>query len=259
MDDARRELYVRALALPGALIGAQCAVALSPGLVHLMAMWVHESGHAAAAWLTGFAAFPGPWITPVADERSLFVTLLLAGALMAGIYHAWQRERGFWVAVASVVLVCALSGAFALHPLRARQLITFAGDGGCFVLGSVLMLTMYARAEHPLRREHLRWVCLAVGALAFMDVRVTWSGGPGALPFGEDDRGFSDASVLTELDGWTPALLVDRYAQLAAACFIVLACAWAIGLLQAIGDGSTPPISSSPSSFPRTRRTASTH
>src|SRR5690349_15937635 len=128
MDDARRELYVRALALPGALIGAKVATAISPGLVRLMAMWVHESGHAVAAWLTGFAAFPGPWITPIAEERSVLVTLVLAGALAAGIYQAWQRERGFWMAAASAVLALALFGAFALHPIRARQLITFAGD-----------------------------------------------------------------------------------------------------------------------------------
>jgi len=262
MDAARRELYVRALALPGALIGARVATAISPALVHMLAMWVHESGHAVTAWLTGFAAFPGPWITPIGSERSPLVTLVLAGALAVGAYRAWQIERWFWVVAATAVLGVALAGAFALHPLYARQLFTFMGDGGCFVLGSVLMLTMYARADHPLRREHLRWVCLAIGALAFMDVRTTWSGATGRLPFGEDDRGLSDASTLTELYGWTMGLLVDRYAQLAVGCFIVLAAVWAVGLLQAAGAPEGAPLrtatSSSPSSLPRTRRTAST-
>src|SRR5215207_3607778 len=149
----RRELYVRALALPGALIGARLATAVMPGPVRMLSMWVHESGHAASAWLTGFAAFPGPWFTPIDLERSLMVTLAVAGALAAGAYRAWQSERWFWVVAASVVMVMTLMGTFALHPLYARQLIVFGGDGGCFGLGSLLMLTMYARAGHPMREE----------------------------------------------------------------------------------------------------------
>jgi len=258
MDDARRELYVRALALPGALIVARIATGVMPGPVRMISMWVHESGHAVAAWLTGFAAFPGPWFTPIDLERSLMVTLVLAGALAAGAYYAWQIERWFWVATAGVVLALALAGAFAVHPIRARELFTFFGDGGCFVLGTALMLTMYARAGHQLRQERLRWVCLAVGALAFMDARATWFGDISNLPLGEDDRGLSDASVLTESHGWSLELLVARYQHLAVACFIVLAVAWVLGLAQAIGEQQAAATSNSPSSFPRTRRTAST-
>jgi len=258
MEDARRELYVRALALPGALIGARIATAVMPGPVRMISMWVHESGHAAAAWLTGFAAFPGPWFTPVDLERSLMVTLVLTGALAVGAYRAWQLERWFWMAAAGMVLALALPGTFVMHPLNARQLITFGGDGGCFVLGSLLMLTMYARADHPLRQEHLRWVCLVAGALAFMDARATWFGAAGNLPLGEDDRGLSDASVLTESYGWTLPLLVGRYTQLATGCFVALAAAYAAGLVSALGAQPAAASASSLSSFPRTRRTAST-
>jgi hypothetical protein len=245
VEDTRRELYVRALALPGALIAARAVTAVMPGPVRMLSMWVHETGHAAAAWLTGFPAFPGPWFTPVDSERSLAFALLVTGALAAGLYYAWRSERWFWAACAGALLPLALFGSFGLHPLHAQQLIIFGGDGGCFVIGSVLMLTMYARADHQMRTERLRWVCLAVGALAFMDARATWFGDVGAIPFGEDDRGFSDPSVLTELYGWTLPVLVGRYQQLAVACFAVLGCTWAIGLYT-------------PSSFPRTRRTAAT-
>ena len=232
----------------------------------MITMWVHESGHAAAAWLTGFSAFPGPWFTPVDLERSLMVTLVLAGALAAGAYRAWQIERWFWVAAAVVMLALTLAGTFALHLIRARALMTFFGDGGCFVLGSVLMLSVYARADHQLRQERLRWAFLAVGALAFMDAAATWFGDMSSLPLGEDDRGLSDASVLTEAHGWPLELLVSRYQQVAVACFLVLAVAWVLGLAQAMGEltagalEGAPPgtTSSTPSSFPRTRRTAST-
>src|SRR5687768_2696944 len=64
---ARRELYVRALALPCALVVAQVTSAAMPFAANILAMWVHEAGHAVAAWLAGFTAFPGPWITVVGD------------------------------------------------------------------------------------------------------------------------------------------------------------------------------------------------
>jgi hypothetical protein len=258
VEDSRRELYVRALALPGALIGARIATTVMPAPVRMISMWVHESGHAASAWLTGFAAFPGPWFTPIDLERSSIVTLAVTGALAAGAYRAWQSERWLWVAAAGAVMVLALLGAFALHPIYARQLIVFGGDGGCFVLGSLLMLTMYARAGHPVRDERLRWAFLVFGALAFMDARATWFNGPGAVPFGEDDRGLSDPSVLTEEYGWSLTLLIDRYAQLATFCFIVLAVVYAAGLVSAFNEARAAASASSPSSFPRSRRTAAT-
>jgi hypothetical protein len=251
-----RELYVRALALPGALIGAHLATAVMPGPVRMFSMWVHESGHATAAWLTGFAAFPGPWLTPIDLERSLMVTLAVVGALAAGAYRAWESERWFWVGAAGAVMVMTLIGTFALHPLYARQLIVFGGDGGCFVLGSLLMLTMYARADHPVREERLRWVFLVFGALAFMDARATWFSGPGAVPFGEDGRGFSDPSVLTELYGWSVMLLIDRYTQLATSCFVVLAAVYAAGLVSALNEARTATTASSPRETGRLARKA---
>jgi hypothetical protein len=253
-----RELYVRALALPGALIGARLATAVMPGPVRMFSMWLHETGHAMTAWMTGFSAFPGPWFTPVEDERSIAVTIVLAGALAAGAYRAWQSERWFWVAAAGAAMVLTMMGTFALHPLEARQLIVFGGDGGCFVLGSLLMLTMYARADHPVTEERLRWAFLVFGALSFMDARATWFGDVGAIPFGEDERGFSDPSVLTELYGWSVPALIGRYTRLATACFVVLAGAYTAGLWTVLAGGRAGATESSPSSFPRSRRTAST-
>jgi len=101
--------------------------------------------------------------------------------------------------------------------------LVFAGDGGCFVLGTMLMLTVYAREEHPIRRDQLRWGLLVIGALAFMDVRTVWSGPFDGLPFGENEGGLSDPSVLTEVYGWSLLTLVNRYNQLAHACLALLA------------------------------------
>ena len=104
----------------------------------------------------------------------------------------------------------------------AQQLIVFGGDGGGLAIGTMLMLTVYAREEHPLRRDHLRWWLLVIGALAFMDVYAVWSGPINRLPFGDNENGLSDPSVLTEMYGWTLIGLVNRYRQLAHACLTLL-------------------------------------
>jgi hypothetical protein len=91
-----------------------------------------------------------------------------------------------------------------------------------------------------------------------MDARATWFGGLDAVPFGEDDRGLSDPSVLTEEYGWSVTLLIGRYRQLATSCLVVLAVVYVAGLVSAINEARAATTASSPSSFPRTRRTAST-
>jgi hypothetical protein len=228
----RGELRARVLALPCALLGAWAAVKTSPGLVRIFTMWVHESGHAVVAWLCGYTAWPGPWITPVGGERNFALTATMVGLLGFGAFRAWQRERWFWVVLAAAVLLLTLCCTLLLREGQARQLITFGGDGGCFVLGSVLMLAMYARADHPFRSEHLRWALLILGALAFMDAYLVWSGPFDHLPFGEDEHGLSDPAVLAEEFGWSVLLLVDRYLELARACFVVLVAAYAAGMAQ---------------------------
>ena len=233
-DDLQRERRARVLALPSALLGAWLAVKAAPGLVRMFSMWVHESGHAVSAWLCGYSAWPGPWFTPVASERSITLTVLILALLVFGAYRAWQRERWFWVAAAAVVLLMTLCCTLLLNAAKAQQLITFGGDGGCLVLGTALMLTVYSRADHPLRSERLRWALLIFGALAFMDAYVIWSGSFDRLPFGETERGLSDPSVLVEQFGWGVLLLVNRYVALARACFFVLAAAYVAGIMETV-------------------------
>jgi hypothetical protein len=231
-----RESLARAAALPVALLFGWLAVQASPGAVRLIGMWVHESGHAVTAWVCGYVAWPGPWFTPVGMERSPSFTLGLVGLLLYGGYRAWQLERGFWIAASAAAILVVLGCTMLLRPAAAQQLIVFGGDAGSFVLGTMLMLTVYAREAHPIRRDHLRWGLLVIGALAFMDVRAVWSGSIDRLPFGENENGLSDPSVLTEIYGWNALTLVTRYRQLEHACLAVLAAVYLTSLLV-----GTPP------------------
>jgi hypothetical protein len=220
--------------LPLALAFAWIAQKAFPGVGRLLGMWVHESGHAVTAWLCGYLAWPGPWFTPVGAERSPSFTLLLAGLLVYGGYRAWQLERWFWVAASAGAMALMLFCTFVLSPAAAQQFIIFGGDAGGLVLGTTLMLTMYARKDHPVRRNNLHWGLLVIGALAFMDVYATWSGPINALPLGENENGLSDPSVLTEIYGWNLLTVVSRYRQLGHACLALLAMVYVIGLF---GDG----------------------
>ncbi|MGC4081042.1 MAG: hypothetical protein QM736_02760 [Vicinamibacterales bacterium] len=225
------ELKTRALALPVALVCARLAAAVAPGPVRVLAMWLHESGHAMAAWMCGYLAWPGPWFTPVGTEPSRLLTITLLGVLAHAAWRAHQAERRFWLAasIAGMLLVGVCT--FGLRPGQAQQLIVFAGDGGSFVLGTTLMLTMFARPDHAVRREHLRWVFVAIGALAFMDAWTTWTGPIEGVPFGESDHGLSDPSVLVEEFGWGMLQLTQRYRKVAYACLATLALAMLAGIV----------------------------
>jgi len=229
---SRSEQMARAVALPLALVFAWLAVKESPGAVRMLSMWVHESGHAVSAWLCGYRAWPGPWFTPVSSERSPVFTILLLAVVAYGGYRAWQLQRWGWIAASAGTVLIILFCTLLLGPGKAQQMITFGGDGGCFVLGTLLMLTVYAREDHPIRQEHLRWALLVIGALAFMDVYAVWSRPIDRLPFGENENGMSDPSVLTEMYGWSVLMLINRYHQLARACLVLLAIVYTSAIVK---------------------------
>jgi hypothetical protein len=229
-EEDRKELILRICGIPSALLLARLAVYVAPSAVRILSMWVHEFGHAVAAWLCGFSAMPGPWFTSVDPDRSRATTVLFVGLIGFGGFRAWQKNRWFWIGACAAVLVLLLVCTAGLYSDQAQQLIIFGGDAGCFVLGSVLMLTFYARRDHPIYRNALRWGFLAIGALSFMDAWATWSGGLQNVPFGENENGMSDPSVLTELYSWNVHVLIARYYKLAVFCLMALTVVYAAGI-----------------------------
>jgi hypothetical protein len=233
--DDELEARLRTWAIPVALAVALILVRTGPGhflLRTFLSMWVHELGHATTAWLCGFLAFPGPWFTPTAEERSLVFGLLVLGALAGGAFWA-RRDQKPWLFRALVALaVLQLSCSLLLSAPRARQLIYFMGDGGCLVLGTLLMLTIYAPHEGEIRKGWLRWGFLVIGAAAFVDAFEQWWSArrdSDRIPFGMNEgAGLSDASVLSDQFGWSADQLVHRYVVLGCVCLVVLAAAWAV-------------------------------
>jgi hypothetical protein len=228
-NDPDLERRIRQLALPAALLLAWVVTAFGPRFLGkvFLSMWVHEIGHAVAAWLCGFGAFPGPWRTPVSEGRMVIVTLLVLGGLGYAGFRAWSAgARPACVALAVLALVtlwCTLG----LKAQHARAFITFGGDGGCLLLGALMMTTIYVPPGSALHRGWLRWGFLVIGAFAFMDAFTTWwdaGHSPEGVELGQiEGVGDSDPTRLMFEYGWGEARLISRYMTLAWACLAGLA------------------------------------
>ena len=231
------ELRLRVLALP-------LAISIAWGLAHtgmphalmriFVSMWIHESGHAVTAWLCSLPAFPGPWFTPVAQERSWIFGLCLAAVLAFCAVRAWRSKHRVVAVQCAVVLLLQGFGTLALSLRRAHELMIFGGDAGCMVLGALLMGTLYVRRDHVLARGWLRWGLLVIGAAAFCDAYATWWNARknlDSIPFGENEgSGLSDPSRLVGEYGWAIGDMVHRYLVLGALCLAVLGVLYVLGL-----------------------------
>jgi hypothetical protein len=240
LEDARSELRLRLFALPVALAVAWLLVN-SPmwgSLLRIfLSMWIHELGHAVTAWFCGFPSLPGPWVTRTGDERSTLVFLLLA-TLLGGMSLRGYLTRSRLLMIAGATgLALQFVGTLVLSPWKGLMLVTFGGDGGCLVLGSLLMTTLYAPRDSALRRGWLHWGYLAIGAAAFMDSFSEWWAARTdfeRIPFGEmEGVGLSDASKLVDVYGWGELELIRRYTWLGLACLAALAVLYAVGLSHA--------------------------
>ncbi len=216
-----------AFALAFALMASPAGRSLSRTF---LTMWVHEIGHAATAWLTGFGAFPGPWRTPVSSQRVIPLALLFAALLAWLTVRAYRADRRILAAASGSLLALQLAGSFALSAHRARMLFSFGGDAGMFVLGALGAATFFAPRGSHLHRSWLRWGFLVIGALAFADAAATWwsaRSDPAAIPFGEiEGVGLSDSSELSEVHGWSDAQLVSRHLTVAALSAAALVVVW---------------------------------
>ena len=232
---AKNEFLYRIFALPGALLLGWLLNLAVPTITAFLAMWLHEFGHAIAGWLCGYAAFPTAWITMIPDERGRWISIVLGAATVAGGYFAFRLRRWFWFVASAGVFVLFFLGN--LQPeAHARLLFTFWGEGGAYVLATVLMLSFYARADSPITRNQVRWGLLVLGAMGFWSVYSRWAGGFENISQFLDDtdsRGIpSDMRVLTLVYGWTTYALIHSYRNLGHACLLVLAGAYSAGLIQ---------------------------
>jgi hypothetical protein len=209
-------------------------------------MWLHELGHAGAAWLCGHWAVPLPWVT-LRFERSWLVTLLVFAGFAALGRLGWRRRSTAMLALSGAGLVAALVGHL-LSPASKQALFAFSGDAGAMVLGALLASAALSPSSHRLLRGGLRFGWLVIGAASWADAtrlwwRARWD--PGEIPFGVESFGFgddgmpSDASRLVDESGWEPRVMVTRFLVVAGlsllGCVVAFAVSWRRGVRAEAG------------------------
>jgi len=203
-------------------------------------VWMHEFGHATAAWMTGRKATPLPigW-TPIEDEYSHFVyfgVLLLLGIL----FVAGWKERKIWpmvIAVALAGLQFQLTWRTTLY--KQEFLWTFCGIGGEFYLSTLMVAAFYVQLPEKFKWGACRWVCLFIGASCFLHIYLFWRDvyhglediPMGSLVMGEDDAN-GDMNRLMNDWNWSHSMIRRHYHALGNGCIIAIAVIYAAFALR---------------------------
>jgi len=227
---ARAEVWLARFAVPGAIVVCWLLKLTGLGAFVLrtfFGMWLHELGHAVAAWICGFPAMPGPWVTSIGAERSYFFALVMAAGLGALIWRGKESEDRLLMAGGIAGLVILMIGTFGLKERTAQMFITFGGDAGSLVFGVALIATFFVPPEHKLHRDWLRWGFLVIGAASFVDTFQEWwtaRTDPSVIAYGEiEGVGDTDVTKLTGQYRWTERALIARYVALGVVSLLVLA------------------------------------
>ena len=231
-----RDLHRRnALALPAAFgLAFLAKILILPGfLLEWLRAWLHEFGHAFAAWICSRAATPLVLAPNLAwanmrPEKSAVVYLCFLFLIGVTGYRALQARSRFLFTFAAALLLLQVIGTFVLGDRACDVLFLFAGCGGELVLGTLLMVGFYYRLPDRLRWDFFRYPSLVIGAHAFGAGLVMWlralhdrSAVPWGTGFGGREDSGGDMNRLLDL-GWSLERLTHAYVTLALACGVVI-------------------------------------
>lgn len=196
-------------------------------------MWLHELGHASAAWLTGRWALPLPWVT-FSFDRNWLVTVLLVGGSIALARFGLTRRSWATVGLGATLLAATIVGH--LLPASAQRAFdVFGGEAGAMVFGALMSCGFLVRSQLRIFRGGLRWGWLVIGAASWADAtRVWWTAKTdfAAIPFGEEDGMPSDASRLVDEHGWDAGVMVKRFLLVATVTLIAAGLAWVAAIVR---------------------------
>jgi hypothetical protein len=223
--------------VPPLVVACAWLVNLSPlgFLLKGFHVWVHEFGHATAAWLTGRKALPLPigW-TSIEAPYSPFVYFGIL-VLLAVLFIAGWKERKVWpmlIAVAIAPLQYFMTWRLSAHDQQFWW--TFCGLGGEFYLSALFMACFFVQLPEKFRWGACRYLLLFLGASCFLNIYLSWRDvyhGVADIPMGsmvngEDDAG-GDMNVLISDYHWTNSKIRLTYHLLGNWCLIGLGVVYA--------------------------------
>jgi hypothetical protein len=204
-------------------------------------VWMHEFGHATAAWMTGRRATPLPfgW-TPVEPDYSAFVYFGLL--LMFGIlcFTGWKEGKTAPMVVGGVLAIVQYIATWQLSDhWQEFWWSAFGGVGGEFYLSALLMAAFYVPLPEKFKWGMCRYVFFLIGASAFLHIVMYWNSiyhGLEDLPMGsmingEDDAN-GDMNKLMVDFGWTADDIRRNYQVLGHWCWAGLGFAYCISVLR---------------------------
>jgi hypothetical protein len=189
------------------------ATGFGQGLLRIFfGMWLHELGHASAAWVTGRWALPLPWMT-YSFDKSLAVSFIVFSGAAALLWFGKQRGSPTTIALGVLLVLGSVVGHLAPASMQ-QPFFIFGGEAGAMVYGVLVACGFLVRSPLKLFQGGLRWGWLVIGSASWSDaMRVWWNSraDPDAIPFGLEDGMPSDATRLVDEFGWDQDVMVHRF------------------------------------------------
>ena len=219
------------LIFPGLLLVAAC-LNIDPfkSLLFGITIWIHELGHAVAAWLCGYRALPLPfgW-TSISNERSLFVycgiLTLLALLLRSGL----QEKRRWPIALAGIFAVLQFYMTWIISEHTTFLLFSFGGIAGEFILSTLLIVSFFFPLPDYWRWDFYRYPAVLAAGFTFIGSSLRWhhiEKGLEAIPWGTLFGGAGDSggdmNQLSEVYGWADQRIIDTYNSIGNLCAIAI-------------------------------------
>ncbi|MDP3505671.1 MAG: hypothetical protein Q8S33_35340 [Myxococcales bacterium] len=196
-------------------------------------MWLHELGHATAAWLTGRWALPVPWFT-FSFGQNIVVSVAMFGGAAALIRFGRKRGSVTTMALGIVLALATMLGHLAPTSFQ-EPFFTFGGEAGAMIFGALSSCGFLVRSPLRLFQGGLRWGWLVIGTASWADAtRVWWDSKTdfAVIPFGVEDGMPSDASRLVDEFGWDAQVMVRRFLVVALVSLVFALLAFVAALLR---------------------------
>ncbi|MFO0760501.1 MAG: zf-TFIIB domain-containing protein [Byssovorax sp.] len=205
-------------------------------------MWLHELGHAAVAWMSGYYALLLPFVTfTFNDEKSLLTSMIVALLLGAALIAGLSGKHRYLVVLGGGGLLLQAIMTLIIPRRLTFEWLTFAGCGGEFVWSTLLMVSFYYRLPDRIRWDFWRYLALLIGAFGLVHAVSMWSDVkhdlsllPVGTALGGRDDGDGDMNKLINLYHWTPKKIARTYLTMGYVGLLVVGGHYAVFLLRAL-------------------------